>query len=204
MIGTTAHLTANLFQTGDTLASRIAAQYQGAASNLQVASLFYLGVILLVISLITNFAAQLIVRRYDDHREGTDVEAASLPALAEGDRPVAAAPASRTASPQAIAILAALLAVAVLGVVVVSVLLRGVPALNLDLFTKNQVDVRRDRRRHRQRRSSARRSCVALATAIALPIGILVAIYVARVRAEPGRALRPARARRPERRARRS
>jgi phosphate transport system permease protein len=64
VIGTTAHLTANLFQTGDTLASRIAAQYQGAASSLQVASLFYLGVILLFMSLLTNFAAQLIVRRY--------------------------------------------------------------------------------------------------------------------------------------------
>ncbi len=65
VIGTTAHLTANLFDTGDTLASRIAAQYQAAASNLQVASLFYLGVILLVISLVVNFAALLIVRRYD-------------------------------------------------------------------------------------------------------------------------------------------
>lgn len=65
VIGTTAHLTANLFNTGDTLASRIAAQYQAAASNIQVASLFYLGVILLVISLIVNFAALLIVRRYE-------------------------------------------------------------------------------------------------------------------------------------------
>ncbi len=65
VIGTTAHLTANLFDTGDTLASRIAAQYQAAASNLQVASLFYLGVILLAISLIVNFAALMIVRRYE-------------------------------------------------------------------------------------------------------------------------------------------
>lgn len=65
VIGTTAHLTANLFNTGDTLASRIAAQYQGATSNIQVASLFYLGVILLVISLFVNFAALLIVRRYE-------------------------------------------------------------------------------------------------------------------------------------------
>ena len=65
VIGTTAHLTANLFDTGDTLASRIAAQYQAAASNLQVASLFYLGLILLVISLVVNFSALLIVRRYE-------------------------------------------------------------------------------------------------------------------------------------------
>jgi phosphate transport system permease protein len=65
VIGTTTHgINWDLFQTGDTLASRIAAQYQGAVSNLQVGSLFYLGVILLVMSLITNFAAQIIVRRY--------------------------------------------------------------------------------------------------------------------------------------------
>ena len=38
---------------------------RAAASNLQVASLFYLGVILLVISLVVNFAALLIVRRYE-------------------------------------------------------------------------------------------------------------------------------------------
>ncbi len=68
VIGTTAHLTADLFQTGDTLASRIAAQYQAAASNLQVASLFYLGVILLVMSLVTNFTAQIIVRRFEIER----------------------------------------------------------------------------------------------------------------------------------------
>jgi phosphate transport system permease protein len=68
VIGITAHLTANLFQTGDTLASRIAAQYQGAASNLQVASLFYLGVILLAMSLVTNLAAQVIVRRFAAER----------------------------------------------------------------------------------------------------------------------------------------
>ena len=46
------------------LAAHIANQYQGAASFLQASSLFYLGVILLVMSLVANFAAQLIVRRY--------------------------------------------------------------------------------------------------------------------------------------------
>jgi phosphate transport system permease protein len=60
----------SLFQSGDTLASRIAAQYQGAATNIQVASLVYLALILLVISLITNFTAQLIVRRFDLQRTG--------------------------------------------------------------------------------------------------------------------------------------
>jgi phosphate transport system permease protein len=53
----------SLFSTGDTLASKIAASYQGATTKLQVASLIYLGVILLVFSLLMNVAAQWIVRR---------------------------------------------------------------------------------------------------------------------------------------------
>jgi phosphate transport system permease protein len=60
----------SLFQSGDTLASRIAAQYQGAATNIQVASLVYLALILLLISLVTNFTAQLIVRRFELQRTG--------------------------------------------------------------------------------------------------------------------------------------
>jgi phosphate transport system permease protein len=53
----------SLFASGDTLASRIASQFQGAASGLQIASLAYLAVILLVFSLVANLLAQLIVRR---------------------------------------------------------------------------------------------------------------------------------------------
>jgi len=65
VIGATTHgLALNTFLTGDTLASRIAEQYQGATSFLQVGSLFFLGVILLVMSLVVNFTAQIIVRRY--------------------------------------------------------------------------------------------------------------------------------------------
>ena len=58
VIGVTTHgLSLNFFNTGDTLASRIAGQFQGAASNLQIASLFYLALILLVLSLIFNLVA---------------------------------------------------------------------------------------------------------------------------------------------------
>jgi phosphate transport system permease protein len=60
----------SLFPPGDTLASRIAGQYQGAVSNLQVSSLFYLAAILLVIGLVTNLLAQVIVRHYDLQRTG--------------------------------------------------------------------------------------------------------------------------------------
>jgi phosphate transport system permease protein len=63
VIGGTAGIHASLYQPGDTLASRIASQFQGATSGEQISSLFYLAAILLVISLIVNVAARLIVRR---------------------------------------------------------------------------------------------------------------------------------------------
>jgi phosphate transport system permease protein len=53
----------NLFSTGDTLASKIASTYQGAVTRLQLSSLIYLGLILLVLSLISNISAQWIVRQ---------------------------------------------------------------------------------------------------------------------------------------------
>jgi phosphate transport system permease protein len=59
---------ASLFQPGDTAASRIADQYPGATTSLQIASLFYLGLILLVIGLLANIAAQVIGRRFDVRR----------------------------------------------------------------------------------------------------------------------------------------
>ncbi|MES1248551.1 MAG: phosphate ABC transporter permease subunit PstC [Actinomycetota bacterium] len=52
----------NLFSTGDTLASKIAASYQGATTKLQAGSLIYLGLILLVFSLLINVGAQYLVR----------------------------------------------------------------------------------------------------------------------------------------------
>jgi phosphate transport system permease protein len=63
VVGGTAGIHVSLFAGGDTLASRIAAQYQGATSDLQISSIAYLAAILLVLSLIMNLLAQLIVRR---------------------------------------------------------------------------------------------------------------------------------------------
>src|SRR5262245_33407314 len=60
----------NLFQPGDTLASRIAAQYQGAVSNIHVASIVYLALILLIFSLLVNVSAQFIVNRFDYTKAG--------------------------------------------------------------------------------------------------------------------------------------
>jgi phosphate transport system permease protein len=58
----------SLFGPGNTLASQIASNYQGAGSNIEVASLVYLGLILLVITFVSNLAAQRIVRRFDSQK----------------------------------------------------------------------------------------------------------------------------------------
>lgn len=62
-IGGTARTGWSLFGSADTLASRIANQYQGAATALQTSSIAYLATILLVLSLAANLSAALIVRR---------------------------------------------------------------------------------------------------------------------------------------------
>ena len=62
-IGGTARTGWSLFGSADTLASRIANQYQGAATALQTSSIAYLATILLVLSLGANLTAALIVRR---------------------------------------------------------------------------------------------------------------------------------------------
>ena len=79
---------------------------------------------------------------------------------------------------EGIASFAAFLAVAVLAVVVISVFARGVKALNVDFFTKNQVTFG-------QTGGGIANALVgtaimvAIATAITVPVGILVAVYVA-------------------------
>lgn len=58
-------INASLFETGATIASRIAQEITGAQNRLTSSSLFYCGVILLVIGLLSNLAARLIVRRFN-------------------------------------------------------------------------------------------------------------------------------------------
>jgi phosphate transport system permease protein len=65
VIGGGTHIATNIFGPSDTLASKIAASYQGAASGLEQSSLLYLAAILLVIGLIVNVIAQVIVRVFD-------------------------------------------------------------------------------------------------------------------------------------------
>jgi phosphate transport system permease protein len=63
VIGGATGIHASLFATGDTLAARIASQFQGTSTALQKASLAYLGVILLIFSIAVNVIARIIVQR---------------------------------------------------------------------------------------------------------------------------------------------
>lgn len=70
VIGNFTPLKLSIFQAGDTAASRLANQYQGAPSNLALSALIYLALILLVITFITNFAAQRVVKRFEFQQAG--------------------------------------------------------------------------------------------------------------------------------------
>jgi phosphate transport system permease protein len=61
----------NIFANGNTMGAWIAIQFLNAASNIEKASLVYLGLILLVLSLIVNLLAQAIVRRSARRLGGT-------------------------------------------------------------------------------------------------------------------------------------
>jgi phosphate transport system permease protein len=65
VIGAGSAIQANLFNTGDTLAARVALQFPGAFSKLHFGALFYLALILLVIGVLCNLVAQFIGRRFD-------------------------------------------------------------------------------------------------------------------------------------------
>jgi phosphate transport system permease protein len=63
VIGGGTLISANFFQSGNTLAARIASEYAGASTPKEQSSLFYLAVILLVFSLVVNLLAQIVIRR---------------------------------------------------------------------------------------------------------------------------------------------
>jgi phosphate transport system permease protein len=70
VIGNTTNISFNLFDTGDTLASKVASSYASYTSNLNRSSLVYLGVLLLLFSLVINVLAQVIVRRVARRQQG--------------------------------------------------------------------------------------------------------------------------------------
>lgn len=79
VIGGATGINISLFHTGGTLAATVAAQFQGAPSELQKASLAYLGAILLVFAVVVNVIARLIVQH--GTLEDVDVTPAEAEAL---------------------------------------------------------------------------------------------------------------------------
>jgi phosphate transport system permease protein len=84
VIGGATGIHVSLFHTGDTLAARIASEYQGAPSALQKASLAYLGLILLVFALLVNVTARLIVQRTGIKEDEPDPDTDATMTEAEG------------------------------------------------------------------------------------------------------------------------
>jgi phosphate transport system permease protein len=65
LIGDGTGIKKSLFDTGNTLAARIALEIQYIQNDLHRASLYYLALILLVIGLVVNLIARAIAGRYD-------------------------------------------------------------------------------------------------------------------------------------------
>jgi phosphate transport system permease protein len=63
VIGNGTSIHQSLFAPANTLAAKIANSYQGASTQLEGQSLLYLALILLVLALVTNMAAQVVIRR---------------------------------------------------------------------------------------------------------------------------------------------
>ena len=179
---TTHGLSPNFFNTGDTLASRIAGQFQGAASNLQIASLFYLALILLVLSLVFNLIALVIIRR---------VERSTPMSAGDHIRSTSAAASEETTGGRAAG---GVVNVVMVGVCSLAALL-AVLSARADRLHGRRPRLQGDQPRFLHaspRRSSASAKVegagvanaivgsliiVAIATVIAFPIGVLVAIF---------------------------
>jgi phosphate transport system permease protein len=68
VIGDANGIHASLFQPGSTLAERIANQFPSPVNSLHTASMFYAGLLLLVICLLTSLGARAIAGRFDVER----------------------------------------------------------------------------------------------------------------------------------------
>jgi phosphate transport system permease protein len=68
VIGDAAGIHTSLFQPGSTLAERIAIQFPSPDNSMHIAALFYAGVVLLVIGLLSSLAARAIAGRFDVER----------------------------------------------------------------------------------------------------------------------------------------
>jgi phosphate transport system permease protein len=68
MIGDGSGISKSIFQPGNSIASRIATEFQAPQSKLDIPSLFYLALILLVMGLLASLSARAIASRFDVNR----------------------------------------------------------------------------------------------------------------------------------------
>jgi phosphate transport system permease protein len=68
IVGDVSQIHASLLLPGATLAERMANEFLGTSSNLELSALWYCGLILLVIGLMTSLLARVIARRFDVER----------------------------------------------------------------------------------------------------------------------------------------
>jgi phosphate transport system permease protein len=68
VIGDVSRINGSVFQPGATLAERIANQFPGALNATHTASMFYCGLILVAIGMMTSIAARAIASRFDVNR----------------------------------------------------------------------------------------------------------------------------------------
>jgi phosphate transport system permease protein len=64
VIGNRPEISASLFAPGYTLASAIANEFTEATTDLYLSALFELGLVLLIVTIITNIFAQLLIRTF--------------------------------------------------------------------------------------------------------------------------------------------
>jgi phosphate transport system permease protein len=70
VIGNTMQISASLFASGYTLPSVIANEFTEATGNVYLASLFYLGVVLVLITIVVNVLARLLIWRFSGSARG--------------------------------------------------------------------------------------------------------------------------------------
>ena len=195
----------NLFGTGDTLASKIAESFQGAASNLEVS-----------VALLPRGDPARVLAPRESHRAVDRL--ASRPSARDKSRRARVSAQGLTGPGlrldrlprrqrvnrlmEGLAWLAAAIAIAFLVLIVWSVARKGASELNLDLLTKDPaVTFLSTAKEGLANAFAGTLVIVGIAIAMALPVGILVAVYLNEFapgvdpeRRQPG-------ARRPQRRA---
>jgi phosphate transport system permease protein len=68
VIGDVSAIHASVFQPGSSLAERIANQFEGPVNALHLSAMFYAGLVLVVIGMLTSIAARIIAGRFDVQR----------------------------------------------------------------------------------------------------------------------------------------